>query len=117
MANAEKMCYLCAEPGCPNYVNPTITPFCPDHTRKIRQTKPNRVVDDEYNLRFDLEQAILDCWHITSDVRYIIDNFENTSPEKIETVLRGLEQLYEMKFDTAFSLFETFVKERHHKNE
>lgn len=57
---------------------------------------------------FDLEQAILACWNITSDLKTLYSAVmdREMSKDDIANILLGLEGLYELKFAEAFALFE-----------
>ena len=61
--------------------------------------------------RFDLEQQILDCWHIVDELKTlseaVCDN--NLSTDQTANILMGLEQLYQLKFDKLFQTFEELV--------
>jgi hypothetical protein len=63
--------------------------------------------------RFDLEQEIMECWNITSDLqdvyRYVMegDSEMNTvQRDRVANLLLGLSELYELKFNKAFRTFE-----------
>lgn len=68
--------------------------------------------------RFDLEQQILSCWHITDDIGLLhkavlegkLDDQELTKDE-ISNYLLGLETIYNMKFQELFNTLETMIKE------
>lgn len=61
--------------------------------------------------RFDLEQAILQCWTVTSDIdtlnEYVMDS--NLTKDQISNILIGMKELYELKFDKMFRGFENMV--------
>ena len=61
--------------------------------------------------RFELEQQILDCWHIVDELKTlseaVCDN--NLSTDQTANILMGLEQLYQLKFDKLFQTFEELV--------
>ena len=61
---------------------------------------------------FDLEQQILKCWNVVEDIKSI-RTYEKfyTNEDKLGNVLCGLEELYEVKFEVLFSLFEQMTKE------
>ncbi len=65
------------------------------------------------SVRFDLEQAIMDCWHIVDDMKilslHVCDH--GLDRDKVTNILVGLEQLYQIKFEHLLSLFETYVRE------
>lgn len=66
--------------------------------------------------RFDLEQDIMNCWNVTSDIELLYENVMERSPEmttdEIANALLGLQTLYEMKFEKMFRHFESLVHER-----
>lgn len=65
--------------------------------------------------RFDLEQEIMDCWNVTSDLRLLADSIseeQGLTKEQLSIILRGLSQLYELKFSRTFSTFEELLSER-----
>ena len=68
------------------------------------------------NTRFDLEQQIMECWNVTTDLRrvseYLLDApLEPNREDKIANMLMGMEALYEVKFDRCFRTFEKLLKE------
>lgn len=62
---------------------------------------------------FDLEQQILNCWGVISDIDTINKQFEITrlSQDEIQSVLAGLRQLYDYKFQQLFSVFEDYIQQ------
>ena len=66
--------------------------------------------------RFDLEQAIMECWNVTTDIRrvseYLLDApLEIGRQDKIANMLTGMSDLYEVKFNNCFRLFEKHLAE------
>lgn len=64
--------------------------------------------------RFDLEQQIMDCWHVVDDLKVLFENVvedENLTKDTISNVVLGLEELYQMKFDKLFRTFEQVTKD------
>jgi hypothetical protein len=62
--------------------------------------------------RFDLEQEILNCWRVVDDLKILYENvLENSTLDKDEVanILIGLSQLYEMRFDKTFRIFEECI--------
>jgi hypothetical protein len=61
--------------------------------------------------RFDMEQEIMDCWHITEDLNILAENVLEKDADKdtIANVLLGLQTLYQMKFERLFDTFEGLV--------
>ena len=69
--------------------------------------------------RFEFEQQIMQCWHVTDDIRtvaeYLLDApLEADREEKIANMLMGIEALYQAKFDKLFLQFEDLVRENAH---
>ena len=68
--------------------------------------------------QFDLEQQIMECWNVTTDLKrvteYLLDApLEPNREDKIANMLIGMEALYEVKFDRCFRTFEKLLKEMH----
>lgn len=66
-----------------------------------------------YN-RFDHEQQIMRCWNIVEDLKELnVAVLEkDISRDKISNIIMGLADMYELKFDTLFSMFECSIKEK-----
>jgi hypothetical protein len=61
--------------------------------------------------RFDFEQQILKCWNITDDIKEVSEHFmdyheANFTKDRISNCLIGLAELYEIKFNKLWDLFE-----------
>jgi len=70
--------------------------------------------------RFDLEQQIMECWNVTTDLRrvteYLLDApLEPNREDKIANMLMGMDALYEVKFDRCFRTFEKLLQEEREK--
>ena len=65
--------------------------------------------------QFDYEQQIMSCWNITSDLKDLSEEIleGNLSKDQIGNVLIGLEQLYNIRFNKLFLIFEQFNRERY----
>ena len=63
--------------------------------------------------RFDLEQGIMNCWNVVDDIEAVRDFFaKNDALDKdVADALNGLKTLYQIKFETLFSTFETLVRQ------
>lgn len=61
---------------------------------------------------FDLEQAILDCWHVTTDIEHVYRASERMTDDQIQNVLIGMKELYEIKFNHMWNEFERFLKDK-----
>jgi hypothetical protein len=64
--------------------------------------------------RFDFEQQIMNCWNVTTDLRDLQEGVleSNMTKDQITNVLMGLEQLYQLRFDKLFGMFEQGVREQ-----
>jgi len=64
---------------------------------------------------FDLEQQIMDCWHITDDLKILEEGIldKDISKDDIANISIGLEKLYHLKFEKLFGIFEDTCKEYH----
>lgn len=62
---------------------------------------------------FDLEQDILKCWNITTDMGEILDDVESGNMELHEAIqaLRAYQQVYERRFNKCFQRFEQHSQE------
>lgn len=60
--------------------------------------------------RFDLEQEILNCWHVVDDLKLLTEAvLEREVPltqDQLANILLGMEELYSLKFTKAFETFE-----------
>ena len=65
--------------------------------------------------RFDLEQQIMNCWGITEDINTLYAHVMDQSKDEIDidqiaNILLGISQLYELKFQTLFQMFEDQIR-------
>lgn len=62
---------------------------------------------------FDLEQDILKCWNVTTDMGEILDDVESGNMELHEAIqaLRAYQQVYERRFNKCFQRFEEHSQE------
>lgn len=60
-----------------------------------------------------LEEQILDCWRITDDLDTLFEAVLDTglSPDQISNILLGIKDLYSLKFEKTFHVFEELVAE------
>lgn len=56
--------------------------------------------------RFDLEQEILECWKVTSDIKMFVDSDANS------VEMHSLAIYYERKFEKLWSTFENMTKDK-----
>lgn len=67
---------------------------------------------EEYGVKaYDLEQQIMECWHITDDVSVLTEEIleGDLTKDKIINVLTGLEQLYAIRFNKLFRTYEQLL--------
>ena len=61
--------------------------------------------------RFDVEQGILSCWHVTDDIdllyKKVMDG--DMTKDDIANFLLGLKTIYDAKFDATFNDFEESI--------
>ena len=65
------------------------------------------------NDRFDLEQQIMACWNVTSDIETLFEGVveSDMTHDQIANILLGMKQLYELKFDKLFNTFEQLIQD------
>lgn len=65
--------------------------------------------------RFDLEQCIMDCWQVTSDLNVLFTSFDlkELTEDEIQNCHLGLITLYNLKFERLWDTFEKSIKEKH----
>jgi hypothetical protein len=65
--------------------------------------------------QFELEQHLMQCWNVVDDIglvsRALMDH--GATQDQIANMLIGLKDLYQVRFDETFTLFETLLKEQH----
>lgn len=62
----------------------------------------------------DLEQKILGCWQITDDIDEVFQYFyetETIDKDVLAHILLGLKEIYNIKFENTFNLYEQALKE------
>ena len=64
--------------------------------------------------RFDFEQQIQKCWMVTDDIKEVSQHFleyhdANFTKDKVANTLTGLAELYDIKFNKLWDLFEDVV--------
>ena len=65
--------------------------------------------------RFDMEQQIMSCWNVTTDIKDLSEEVleGDMTKDQITNVLIGMEQMYEIRFNKLFRQFEQLVREYH----
>lgn len=76
-----------------------------------------KLKDEKLNLektRFDLEQAIMQLWSSSEDVKLIFEiyyeNHEDKTIDELANALLGVEQLINMRGQRVFDIFEDMVR-------
>lgn len=57
---------------------------------------------------FELEQAIMNCWHVVDDIKTVTNRADRLTPDELMNSLIGLSTLYQMKFEDLFGEFERY---------
>lgn len=62
--------------------------------------------------RFDLEQRIMNCWNVTSDIDLLYKNVmeKDLSTDDISNFLLGLKTIYNSKFEELFDSFGELIE-------
>jgi hypothetical protein len=58
---------------------------------------------------FELEQAIMNCWHVVDDIKTVTNHAERLSKDDLLNALIGLSTVYQMKFEDLFAQFEQYT--------
>ena len=68
--------------------------------------------------RFDFEQQIQKCWLVTDDIADIAEGVleRDLDKDQIVNALNGIQQLYELKFNKLWDLFEDVMMAEVRKN-
>ena len=66
--------------------------------------------------RFQLEQDIMNAWHIVDDLETAYHYSDTMDQDTIMNLLLGMKTLYQFKFEKLFDSFEKFVNETEDKN-
>ena len=63
--------------------------------------------------RFDLEEEMLNCWGITTELKELAEAVceESLTNDKIANILIGLDDLYTLKFEKMFNTFSKLVQQ------
>jgi len=61
--------------------------------------------------RFDLEQQIMECWSITTDIENLRIALDSSMTEdQLDNYLLGLTAIYEVKFNKLFDTFGELIQ-------
>jgi hypothetical protein len=64
------------------------------------------------DLKFELEQAILDAWHVVDDIDTVYHHSDHRNEDQLMNLLLGIKELYQLKFEKLFDTFEQYTKEQ-----
>ena len=67
--------------------------------------------------RFDLEDELMKCWHITDDIAAVSDivvdtEMDDRDKDKFLNILIGMKQLYDHKFQEAYNTMDALIRQR-----
>lgn len=57
--------------------------------------------------RFDLEQKIMEVWHVVDDLKLLIERLEHMNEDQVANALIGLESFADMRCESLWSTFES----------
>jgi hypothetical protein len=64
---------------------------------------------------YDLEQMIMDCWHVCDDLKVVFgqigDGEREPTEDELMNTLMGMQQLYQWKFEQLFNKYEQVIAE------
>ena len=102
----------------PDYLD--IHAYCQVHGFMVsREDVENDIVNEvkergneQGKTRFDLEEGIMNAWAIVSDLRSLVNNWDNVDDEKKYKIIEGLAELLDFKMEVVFDTFETLVHDK-----
>lgn len=67
--------------------------------------------------RFDLEDELMKCWHITDDIAAVSDivvdtEMDDRDKDKLLNILIGMKQLYDHKFQETYNTMDALIRQR-----
>lgn len=64
--------------------------------------------------RFDLEQCIMKCWTVVDDIQELREfiNVQDANLRTVDSILLGMELMYQNKFNRLFDQFSTLIKQK-----
>jgi hypothetical protein len=73
------------------------------------------IEDPTLNTNFELEQDILKCWNITSDLRELLEDWQQgrMSEEDVMLAMDAYVRVYENRFERTFRRFEQQCRNLH----
>jgi hypothetical protein len=63
--------------------------------------------------RLEMETQIMSCWNVTTDLKDLTEGVleHDMSQDQIANALMGMQELYEIRFDKLFRIFEQLVNQ------
>jgi len=61
---------------------------------------------------FELEQAIMNCWHVVDDIKTVTNHAQKLSQDDLLNALIGLSTVYQLKFEDLFGEFERYTTDK-----
>lgn len=67
--------------------------------------------------RFDFEDNLMKCWHVTDDINLLVKmvgdiEMDAKHQDRLMNILIGMRELYNQRFSEAFNLYEELVHEK-----
>lgn len=66
-------------------------------------------MNENYDM-YDMEQQIMNCWAITTDLDVVYENITGMTEDAEMNVILGMKELYNLKFDKLFRMHEVILK-------
>jgi hypothetical protein len=65
--------------------------------------------------RFDLEENLMKCWHVTDDLDMLAEIVGGTEmnakdQDKLLNIIIGMKEMYNARFSATFEVFEELIK-------
>ena len=61
---------------------------------------------------FELEQAIMNCWHVVDDIKTVTNHAGRLSQDDLLNALIGMSTVYQLKFEDLFAQFEQYTTDK-----
>lgn len=63
---------------------------------------------------YELEQRIMSCWQAVDDMKSISgDGLRELDADSMRSILKGMQLLYDLRFDALFDTYSAALKESH----
>ena len=71
--------------------------------------KKTLIHNDVHTGRFNLEQKIMEAWHVVDDLKLILNRLDGMNKDQIYSCLHGAEIFANMRFESLWNTFEQSV--------